>query len=152
MGSVVGYLLCLIHYPERNLGVHWVRDIPEEIDMIKKVILASISITILLVCGGAVASTGNQLMDGIRANEKIDRGEVPIYAEAVSWGYLTGILRATSGIMTNTGGMCPTGNVSKGDLLEVTANWLNRHSDRLDDPDYVLVALALAEAYPCPAK
>lgn len=119
VGEPVAFLFRLIFCPERILNVRWVQDISERIDMIKKALLTSINVAIFLVCGSALASTGNQLMDGVRANEKIDRGEAPLYVEAVSWGYLTGMLRATSGIMTNTGGMCPTGNVGKGELLTV---------------------------------
>jgi hypothetical protein len=118
--------------------------------MVNKTLMASIALAVTLGCSSALAATGKQLMDGVEANQKIDKGQAPSYAEAVSWGYLTGIIRATSGIMQNTGGICPTGTMSKGQLLEVTTRWLNNHPDRLEDPDYVLVALALAEAFPCP--
>ena len=118
----------------------------------KKAFLVSLSLTAaLLASANTIAANGHALMDGVSANQKIDKGEAPSYQEAVAWGYLTGLLRATSGIMQNTGGICPTGAVNKGQLLETVTTWLNRHPERLDDPDYVLVALALAEKYPCSA-
>jgi hypothetical protein len=118
--------------------------------MVNKTLIASMALAVTLGGTAAVAATGKQLMDGVQANQKIDEGLAPSYAEAVSWGYLTGIIRATSGIMQNTGGICPTQSLSKGQLLDITARWLNKHPDRLEDPDYVLVAVALAEAFPCP--
>lgn len=120
--------------------------------MMKRSLLACMSLALMLLCQGAVAATGNQLMDGVRANEKIDQGQVPEYSEAVAWGYLTGMLRATSTIMTETGGICPAGSVTKGQLMDITTQWLNRHPNKLNEPDYILIALALTEAFPCPKQ
>jgi hypothetical protein len=125
--------------------------IPEE-TMMKRSLLVCMSLALMLLCQGVAAATGNQLMDGVRANQKIDQGQVPEYPEAVAWGYLTGMLRATSAIMTQTGGICPASTVTKGQLLDITTQWLNRHSDKLNNPDYILIALALTEAFPCPEQ
>jgi len=117
--------------------------------MSNRILLAGVACAAILICGGAVASTGHTLMDGVRANQKIEKGEVPDYAEAVAWGYLTGIVRASSGILQKTGGVCPAAGLGKEELLAVTSQWLDTHRNQLDDPDFVLVARALAERFPC---
>jgi hypothetical protein len=54
--------------------------------MVNKTLIASMALAVGLGGTGAVAATGKQLMEGVQANQKIDEGQVPSYAEAVSWG------------------------------------------------------------------
>jgi hypothetical protein len=80
------------------------------------------------------------------------------YADAAHClGYLNGIMDAyadwdtvnTRRHANNPSPACLPSNINTQELAMVVVKFLNDHPDKLHDPYYDLVTIALSEAYPC---
>ncbi len=82
-------------------------------------------------------------------------GELKEVAEGVCWGFITGIGNVmVSGHEVARQQACAPetgpGSASRGEMIEIVKSYLQANENKLSVPAFVLVAEALAEAFPCP--
>ena len=108
---------------------------------------------ILLMCSTVhAASDGNSLMEGIRAFDKMDRGEDLNQSEAISWSYFMGLARGISFTGSTSDYFCFPDGFTGWQGLAVVSKWARDNPKYWHEPDVALVTRALAQAYPCPKE
>jgi hypothetical protein len=117
--------------------------------MPRAVLFALCSCLIALGPINAYFYDGNKLVSYLREWEKAERSDPQTQWEH-SGDYMGYVLAVFDSMSQE---LCPSANVTVGQVLAVVAKFLNEHPEEWSRPAYQLVAGALRSAFPCrPSK
>lgn len=115
-------------------------------DGMKKLMLACM---LSLVISPAIADgiTGAQIAEWSDSYDRINDGRshgTDAMNSGMLMGYVFGASDARAGVL-----ICPSANVSGGQLIAVVQKYVRSHPEKWDKPAGIIVALALIDAFPC---
>jgi hypothetical protein len=97
--------------------------------------------------------SGNDLLAGCKAFVEQSAPHGAGYPEAIHMGICIGSIKAVQDLGTGLGPprrSCPPKDSDLSQAARVAVSFLERHPERLQEPLLILVADALAAAWPCP--
>jgi hypothetical protein len=120
------------------------------------------ALAVLLFSGIAQAQTqdedvndGNFLLVschlGVRSLDRTEK-EAPGPADAFRAGYCMGLVAGVASVAQQSSHICPLHGVGNGQMVRVVTKFLEDRPKALHLPGFVLVEMALGDAFPCSKK
>ena len=92
--------------------------------------------------------TGNDLMRQLVAHQR-DASSSRIDVDTAAAMHVVGYTKAIYDNLQGFELICPAGEVTGGQLVSITKNWMDKHPKEWDTNASMLIGLALSDAFPC---
>ena len=117
------------------------------VSLLRKQILLILSVSTFGVSHASYFIDGNELVAAMREYDKAVTSDSD--TEYYEVGIYTGFVYGVYDVYGSSNSICPSENVTRGQVGSVVSKFLKEFPERWDEPAFQLVVDALKKAFPC---